>query len=125
MFPMLEVLQSPDQVAAMKVSGTMTGADYDRIIEEVEGRLARHERIGVLLDLSEFEDFTAAAAWKDIKYDIGKLFELKRFPREALITDKAWMRVAAEIADPLIPHVEIRAFEPSDRKAAMDWVGAF
>ena len=119
---MIEVLASPDQVAAMKISGTMTGADYDRVIAEVEGKLGKHEKIGVVLDLTDFEDFTAEAAWKDIKYDFSKLFELKRFPREAIITDKQWMAVAARVADPLIPHVEIRAFDPAQRQAAMAWV---
>ena len=78
---MLEVLQSPDQVAAIAISGTLTGDDYDRIIAEVEAKLARHERIGALLDLARFEDFTAEAAWRDLRYDLSKLFELKRFPR--------------------------------------------
>jgi hypothetical protein len=119
---MFEKLMSPDQVAAVKISGTMTGADYDQMIAEVECKLARHEKIGVLLDLSEFKDFTCDAAWKDIKYDVSKFHELKRFPREAIITDKAWMRVAAEIADPLIPHVAIRPFGPNEREAAMAWV---
>lgn len=122
---MLEVLQSPDHVAALAVSGTLTGDDYDRIIAEVEAKLARHDRIGVLLDLTRFEDFTAEAAWKDIRYDLSKLFELKRFPREAVISDKQWMRIAAQIADPILPHVEIRVFDPADRQEAMRWASAF
>jgi len=122
---MLETLPSPDQVAAFAVSGTLTGDDYDRIIAEVEARLARHERIGVLLDLTRFEDFTAEAAWKDIRYDLSKLFELKRFPREAIVSGKQWMRIAAGIADPILPHVEIRVFDPGDHGEAMRWVSAF
>ena len=119
---MLEVLPSPDHVAAFAISGTLTGEDYDRIVAEVEARLARHERIGVLLDLTSFEDFTAEAAWKDIRYDLSKLFELKRFPREAVVSGKQWMRIAAAIANPLLPHVEIRVFEPNAREEAMEWV---
>ncbi|HEY0647905.1 STAS/SEC14 domain-containing protein [Phenylobacterium sp.] len=119
---MLEVLQAPDHVAAFAISGTLTGEDYDRIVAEVEARLARHERIGVLLDLTLFEDFTAEAAWKDLRYDLSKLFELKRFPREAVISGKQWMRIAASIANPILPHVEIRVFDPGAREEAMQWV---
>ena len=119
---MLEVLQSPDRAAAFAVSGTLTGDDYDRIIGEVEAKLATHPRIGVLLDLTRFEDFTAEAAWKDFRYDLSKLFALKRFPREAIVSDKQWMRIAAGIADPILPHVEIRVFEPGEREEAMRWV---
>ena len=121
---MIEQLTAPDHVVALKVSGTLTGGDYDKVIADVEGRLARHERIGVLLDLVEFRDFTLEAGLKDIRYDLSKLFELRRFPREAIITDKRWMRAAAQIADPLLPHVEIRAFAPEERDAAMAWVSA-
>jgi hypothetical protein len=119
---MIERLPSPDHVTALRISGTLTGEDYDRIIADVEARLARHERIGVLMDLVDFRDVTAEAGLKDIRYDLSKLFQLHRFPREALITDKAWVRIAAEIASPLIPHVEIRAFHPEERQAAMAWV---
>lgn len=122
---MLEILPSPDPVAAFAVAGTLTGDDYDRIIAQVEAKLARHERIGVLLDLTRFEDFTAEAAWKDIRYDLSKLFELKRFPREAIVSGKQWMRIAAGIADPILPHVELRVFNPADREEALRWVAAF
>jgi len=118
---MLEVLPSSDNVAAVAISGTLTGADYDRIIAEVEGKLARRERIGVLLDLAGFEDFTAEAAWKDFRYDLSKLFELERFPREAIVSNKQWMRVAAAIANPILPHVEIRVFNEGAREEAMRW----
>ena len=119
---MLEVLQSPDQVAALAVSGTLTGGDYDRVIAEVEAKLARHERIGVLMDLTLFEDFTAEAAWKDIRYDLSKLFELKRFPRGAVVSSKQWTRMAVGIASSLLPHVELRTFDAGARAEAMRWV---
>lgn len=119
---MLEQLPSPDHVVALKISGTLTGDDYDRIIADVEARLSRHERIGLLMDLLEFTDFTGEAALKDIRYDLSKLFQLRRFPREAIITDKQWMRSLAKLASPLIPHVELRTFGPNERDEAMGWV---
>jgi hypothetical protein len=122
---MLEILPSPDHVAAFAVSGTLTGGDYDRIIAEVEAKLARQERIGILLDLTQFKDFTAEAAWKDFRYDLSKLLELKRFPREAIVSDKQWMRIAAAVADPVLPHVEIRVFDPGDRDEAIRWAAGF
>jgi hypothetical protein len=118
---MFEQLDGPDQVAAMKISGTLTGPDYDQVISLVEGKLVQHDRIGVVLDLSQFKDVTPEAAWKDIKYDISKVSQLKRFPRLALVTDKEWMRFAVRIADPLIPFSEYRAFDPADRAEALAW----
>ena len=118
---MFEHLPSPGHVVALKISGTLTGDEYDRIVADVEARLARHERLGVFVDLLEFDDLTGAAVLKDIRYALSKLSELRRFPREAVITDKRWIRTLVKAASPLVPHVEIRAFGPDEREAAMAW----
>jgi hypothetical protein len=120
---MIDVLQSPDRVAAFAISGTLTGEDYDRIIAEVEAKLVRNDRIGMVLDLTQFHHLTAEAAWKDLRYDLSKLFELKRFPREAIVSDKRWMQIAAQIAAPILPHVEIRVFAARDD--ALEWAAGF
>jgi hypothetical protein len=119
---MLDILPSPDHVAAYKVSGTLTGEDYDRIVTDLEAKLSRHERIGLLADLTDFKDLTLEAGAKDVRYSLGKLMQLKRFPREAVISDKTWIRSLVRIADPLIPFVEIRMFEPGELPAALAWV---
>jgi len=119
---MIETLNSPDHVAAFKISGELTAEEYDHLVVEVEAKLDRHERLGVLLDLVDFKDISAEAAGKDARYSLSKIWELKRFPREAIVTDKAWMRALARVASPLVPHVEVRAFDPGDEAAALSWV---
>jgi SpoIIAA-like len=121
---MVEVLPAPDYVLALRIAGTLTPEDYDRIIAEVEAKLRRHARIGVYVDMTDFDDLTAKAAAKDIRYGLSKLGDLKRFPREAVVTDKQWLRTIVRILDPLVPYVEVRAFEPSEREQALAWVSA-
>jgi hypothetical protein len=119
---MLEVLPSPDHVAALKLSGRVNREDYDRIVAELDARLSRHDRIGVLLDVVEFEDLTLRADAKDAGYGLRNLWELKCFPREAIVTDKEWLRALVSIARPIVPHVEIRTFDPGARGLALSWV---
>lgn len=119
---MIEILTSPDHVVALKLSGTISGEDYDQIVAALEARLDRHERIGVLVDLAGFNDFTFEAGAKDLRYGLRNLWQLKRFPREAVITDKEWVRALVRIASPIIPHVEIRTFQPGEGDKAMSWV---
>ena len=107
---MIEILPSPEHVVAVRVMGTLTGEDYDRVIAVIDAKLAAHERLGVLVALTDFHDITAEAALKDMRYDLRMLFQLKRFPREAVVTDRRWLRVAAKIVSPLIPYVQVRAF---------------
>jgi hypothetical protein len=118
---MFEILAAPDHVAAYRLSGTLEVEDYDSLIADVELRLKRHEKIGVLVDLTGFEDITFGATVKDLRYGLSKIFELKRFPREAIISNKGWITTLAAIASPLVPYVEIRAFKPEEFEAAMIW----
>jgi len=119
---MIEIYPTPDHVAAFRISGRLTGKDYETVTSEVRARLGRHEKLGVLVDLSEFEDITPEAAWKDIRFSFSLIGELKRFPREAVISDKQWVRVFATIAGPLVPYVTIRVFGSEEREAALAWV---
>lgn len=118
---MLEILTAPDHVAAYHLSGTLTEEDYERLIADIEARLARHDRIGIVADLSGFHDITIRASLMDLRYSFSKLFDLKRFPKEAVITDKQWLATLAQGMSPLIPFVEVRTFKPGERQAALDW----
>ena len=66
---------------------------------------------------------TLAAAWKDARYSLGKLWELRRFPKEAVITDKGWLAGFVDLLDPAIPFVKVRAFKPEDYEKALTWAG--
>jgi len=120
---MLTILPAPDHVAAYRLSQTLTGEDLDAIMVDIGARLARHEKIGILADMTDFTDMTLAAAWKDARYSIGKLRELRRFPKEAVITDKGWLTRLIDLLDPAIPFVRVRAFKPQDYQEALSWVG--
>jgi hypothetical protein len=119
---MIETYPAPDHVAAFHIAGTLTGEDYDKVVAGIQDKLSRHDRIGVLVDLTGFDDFTGEALWKDTRYSLSLLGELKRFPREAVISDKKWVHTLARIASPLVPKVEVRAFTSGQREAALAWV---
>lgn len=118
---MLEILPAPDHVAAYRLSDTLTEADYERLIADIEARLDRHERVAVVADLSGFHDITIRAGLMDLRYGFSKLLSLKRFPKEALITDKQWLATMAQLMSPLVPFVEIRTFRPGETEAAVAW----
>jgi hypothetical protein len=118
---MIEFLPAPDHVFAVKLVGTLTPEDVDKSVREIEAKLQKHERLGVFADLTEFHDVTAEALIKDFKYSFGKFGEWKRFPREAIVTDKKWIRALYTLLDPLLPQIEIRGFEPAERDQALAW----
>jgi len=120
---MLDILPAPDHVCALRLTGTLTEADLDRVIADIEGKLGRHEKLGILADITGFDDITLRAGWKDLRYGLGKLFALRRFPREAVVTDKGWVAALVAFANPVLPHVEIRCFAPAEFQAALAWAG--
>ena len=118
---MMTLLPAPEHVCAFALSGTIEPDDIERVIANLELRLSRHEKVSVLADLSAFEEMTLAAAWRDARYGFGKLWELRRFPKEAVITDRGWLAGFVDLLDPAIPFVEIRSFPPAQREAALAW----
>lgn len=122
---MIEVLSSDDHVLALRLSGTLTGDDFDRAAAEVDARLARHDKVGVFVDLTGFHDLTPDAVAKDLRFGFSKIGQWKRFPREAVLTDKQWIKALVKLLDPVIPSIEVQTFDPSQREAALAWAGAF
>ena len=120
---MLTILPAPDHVGAYRLTETLTATDLDRIMADIDAKLMRHEKIGILADMTGFTDMTLAAAWKDARYSLGKLWELQRFPREAVITDRGWLTAFVDLLNPAIPFVTIRTFKPEDYETALIWAG--
>ena len=119
---MIEILPLADHVAAFRISGTMTAEDYDRAIAEVEAKLKAHERVGTYTDMIEFGDITGDALARDVQYSLGKLGELNRFTRNAIITDKEWVRAVVRFVQNFLPRTEMRTFAAGEREAAKAWI---
>lgn len=122
---MIEILPAADHVAAFKLSGTLIEDDLDIAIAEIEARLKRHDKVGIVADLTGFHDMGLRAGIKDLRYSFGKILEWKRFPREAVITDRQWVKTLAGFAGPFIPFVSLKVFAPEESDAAFAWAGDF
>lgn len=118
---MLEMLPAPDTVVAMRMTGRIDRADIERAIEAVDAALARHERISFYAE-ADIAGMTPGALARDIGYGLGMLRELHRVPRAALVTSQDWMRRIARVEQAILPGIEIRAFTPAEREAALAWV---
>lgn len=119
---MIEVISAPENVVAFRVAGTVTADDYDKVIPAIEEKLGGHQEIGVLTDLSDFEDMTGDALKRDLQYGLSKLGELYRFKRAAVISDKQWIKAVTDMAGTLFPQIEARVFPETEKSQAMNWV---
>jgi SpoIIAA-like len=117
---MLEVLPAPDTVVALRASGRIGKDDVERAIQAVEDALARQERIALYAEI-EIVGITPGAFARDLGYGVGKLGELRRFPRAAVVTSREWVRWIARVQDAVLPQIEIRTFPPAARDEALAW----
>jgi len=122
---MIDILDAPDHVFAVRFVGALTGNDFDLMKREIEARIARHGRVGVAADLTELSGLTPQALLKDLRYNIEKLGHWDQFPREAVITQRSWIAAVTEAVHPFVPKVEVRAFRPEQRDEAIAWAGDF
>jgi hypothetical protein len=117
----IEILEAPDTVIALRTSGKLTGDDYDGIIAVIDERLSRHKRIGVVAEMADFHGLTGEALWKDLQYNLKRIGEWNRFPRCAVVTDAAWLKAMTAFWSPLIPGVEMKSFPPGQTAQAIAW----
>lgn len=117
----LEIIPAPDGVVAMRATGQLDQADIERAMGSVEAALAQHERIALYAEVA-IDGMSPGALWKDLTYGLGKLGELHRFPRAAIVTDRGWVRWITQAESALLPGVEMRAFPEADRNAALSWI---
>lgn len=120
---MIEILPAPDHLGAYRITGTLTEGDVERVIADIEDKLSRHEKLGLLADVTGLEHVTLRAGLKDLRYSVGKLRELKRFSREAVVAGEGWLATLTPWLAPAIPYVEIRTFRPEEFDAALAWAG--
>src|SRR4051794_1819005 len=118
---MLDFLPALDRVVAMKVSGRVDESDIERGIQAIEAALAREPSISLLVEIA-MAGMTAGAFTRDLGYGLGKLRDLHRFSRMAVVTGQGWLRTLSHVQDRILPHVEVRAFTSTEREEAMAWV---
>ena len=97
--------------------GKLTDRDYRKFGPQLDRLVAEHGRVRALIDMTEFEGWTARAAWMDFILGIRHWND---FERCALIGDRSWERASAAAINAL-SESNIRFFTASQRREAWIW----
>lgn len=118
---MIEILpESTENVIGFKISGKLTGEDYDHLVPKVDQAIAKHGKINLLVLIEDFDgkfDFDAAKA----DFHFGT-HQYRQVERAAFVSDKRWMEWIVKILDPFTRRVEEKLFEPQQLDEAWAWV---
>jgi hypothetical protein len=118
---MLEFIKSPDDVLALKYSGTITGKDLDFALDKLETLLAKPGKVSVFIEMRGLEGIDVSALPHHFSRSFPLFSKLDRFGRVAVVADQAWMRVFTRLESALLPYVSYRVYEPKERDEALDF----
>lgn len=109
---------TPDHVAVVVLKGVVTENDVHAYINNIRHKLATHEKVGIVVDLTEWTDMTEDALHEDLKFELSLLGELHRFPRISVVSNKQIVAALIKMAGPMMPS-DIRMFAPGEEQSAL------
>ena len=118
---MHKFLNSPDDVLALEISGTITGEDLDAIMDRTEAIMARHDKIHVFVETRDIEGMQLSALPHHMSRAFPLFSKLDRFGRVAVVSDQAWMRVGTRLESAFLPNISYRVCKPEERDEALQW----
>lgn len=118
---MHEFLPAPDDVLAVTLTGTITGADLDAIMDRTDSIMAKHDTIHVFVETKGIEGLQISAIPHHMGRALPLFGKLGHFGRVAVVADQAWMRAATRFESAVLPNVSYRVFEPGERDEALAW----
>ncbi len=102
----------------LKPAGTIHAVDYDVIRPAVESFIQKHGSVRILFDCEDFEGWTPAAMWEDLKLATHHASDLDRI---AFVVDTRW-QAALATACRVFVRAEVKSFDRDRLSDAIDWI---
>jgi hypothetical protein len=119
---MLDIIDSADDVIAVRVSDKISGAELDTIMNRLDGAMARHDKVHVFVETHSIDGIEVSGLGSYAMRALPLLGKLDRFGRVAVVADQGWIRAATKIESAVLPHISYRVFEPEGYDEAFAWV---
>lgn len=110
----------PDNVLAIAASGTITRADYDKVlIPAVEAALKQHDKLNLYYEIgSDFAGVEVGAAWEDFMVGVS---HWTRWQKIAVVTDVAWIANTMNAFGFMMP-ATLKTFPLAAKDEARRWI---
>ncbi len=117
---MYELLpQTEGNVLGVRVSGTVTGDDYERFRPVIDARVREHGAVRLLIHMHDFDGWDdLEAMWEDAKLDAAHYADVERL---AMVGEERWQDWVTRLTDLLVPG-DVRYFDEADLDEAWAWV---
>ncbi len=118
---MIELLESPKHLVAMKISGSITAEDIDKAYKATEDTLKENERVSFFAEIEDSMSITVEGLLKDLWEALGHIGQMSKYYRAAVVTEKGWIGAAARLEGLVFSNIDVRVFSPNERMKAFDW----
>jgi hypothetical protein len=118
---MIEILESPKHLVAMKLSGSLTGEDVTKAYEATNNALKENERISFFAEIDESMNLTFEGLAKDLVNGVGQFGKLSKYYRAAVVTDKGWIGALARVEGLVFSSIDVKVFGLEERNKAFTW----
>ncbi|MBB5705566.1 STAS/SEC14 domain-containing protein [Sphingopyxis panaciterrulae] len=115
---MLDMIDSADDVIALKISDKISGRELDAIMDRLDAAMARHDKVHVFVETRSIDGIEIAGLASYVARALPLFGKLGRFGRVAVVADQGWIRAATKVESAMLPHVSYRVFEPGERDEA-------
>lgn len=119
---MLEMIDTANDVIALRMAGKITGSDLDAVMARLESAMDRHNKVHVFVETNAIDAIEIAALPAHVARATPLFGKLSHFGRVAVVADQAWIRIASRIESAILPFISYRVFEPAQRDVALAWV---
>ena len=119
---MLEILNSGEDVIAIRVSDKITGADLDAIMDRLDDVMASRDKVHVFVETHGIDGIELSGLPSYMKRAMPLFGKLDRFGRVAVVADQAWVRFGTRLESAVLPSIRYRTYMPDERDEALAWV---
>ena len=108
----------------IELSGKLNSDEMKVALDELTSKSENIENGTMLYEIIDFHLPSLGAIGVELSRLPSMFGLIKKFDRVAVLTDKAWLKKASEIEGALIPGLEIKAFDQSQKAEAEEWLSS-
>ena len=107
-----------DTIVTLTIKKKLDKEDYERFVPMIERQMEAGAPIRLIVELHDFEGWTAGALWEDTKF-AAKHF--KSIERMAVVGESRWEKGGTLFFKPFTA-AEVRYFDKGDVETARKWI---
>jgi len=118
---MIEILDSPKHLVAMRISGNVSAEDISKAYRATEDALKENERISFFAEIEGPISITLEGLAKDVVEALGQITKISRYYRAAVVTNQSWIAAITRAEGVLFCTIDMRVFGLDENAKALAW----